>query len=242
MSLTDKVFAAEGRWLMGKVAPRKLLDSIGSHLRAVAPGREEELVAAIGSRAEELAKGDQDMLVDGPAKGMLATCSVVLAGYEILLPEFDGDERRTILFLQHIFGEAYRRSIEVVIEALTKGDTPLDTVAKAMEKSSAMYGSYFRFDFERPDDDTFEMGVTRCFFHDFFARHDAPLVTTVLCAWDANWMQALDPGVTGLRSERTSLLSLGDDACRFRVVRTDDPLAAQEDVLAERFAGPAQGG
>jgi len=82
------------------------------------------------------------------------------------------------------------------------------------------------------------MRVGRCFFRDFFARHDAIPVTTVLCAWDANWMRAVDPAVSGLRSERTSLLSLGDDACRFRVLRTDDPLTpGYTDALPQRFGG-----
>jgi L-2-amino-thiazoline-4-carboxylic acid hydrolase len=90
---------------------------------------------------------------------------------------------------------------------------------------------------ERQDPDTFEMRVERCFFHDFFARHDARLVTTVLCAWDANTLGGIDPAVSGLRAERTSLLSLGDDACRFRVLKTDDPLASFEDALDRRFIG-----
>jgi L-2-amino-thiazoline-4-carboxylic acid hydrolase len=62
------------------------------------------------------------------------------------------------------------------------------------------------------------MNVRRCFWHDFFARHDAMLVTTVMCSWDTNWMRAIDPAVSGLRAERTSLLSLGDDQCRFAVL------------------------
>jgi hypothetical protein len=49
-------------------------------------------------------------------------------------------------------------------------------------------------------------------------------------------MQAVDPAVSGLRAERTSLLSLGDDACRFRVRRTGDPLASYEDALNQRFS------
>lgn len=175
-------------------------------------------------------------MVDGPAKGMLAMSAVVLAAFEALKPEFDNDERRTILFLQHVFDEVLKRTMEIVIEALAKADAPLDAVEKAMEQSTGMYGSYFNFEFERPDPSTFEMRVTRCFFHDFFARHDAALVTTVLCSWDANWMKALDPAISGLRAERASLLSLGSDACRFRVLETDDALAEYSDVLDQRFA------
>jgi hypothetical protein len=81
------------------------------------------------------------------------------------------------------------------------------------------------------------MRAERCFFHDFFARHGDALLTTVVCAWDANWMRAVDPAVSGLRAERTSLMSLGDDACRFRVVRTDDPLAPYTDELHLPFTG-----
>ena len=69
------------------------------------------------------------------------------------------------------------------------------------------------------------------------APRGSPRLTTVLCAWDANWMRAVDPAVSGLRAERTSLMSLGDDACRFRVVRTDDRLATYRDELQERPTG-----
>jgi len=90
---------------------------------------------------------------------------------------------------------------------------------------------------DRQDADTFEMRAERCFFRDFFARHGNTLLTTVVCAWDASWMRAVDPAVSGLRAEHTSLMSLGDDACRFRVVRTNDPLAPYTDELHQRFSG-----
>jgi hypothetical protein len=61
----------------------------------------------------------------------------------------------------------------------------------------------------------FGMRVTRCFVH---------------------FMQAIDPAVSGLRAERTSLISLGDDECRFAVLETDDPLAKCSDALDQRFA------
>jgi hypothetical protein len=63
-----------------------------------------------------------------------------------------------------------------------------------------MYPDYFEFDFERPDPGLFEMKIRRCFFRDFFDRHDARLVTTVMCAFDVTFMKAIDPSVSGRRS------------------------------------------
>jgi hypothetical protein len=37
-----------------------------------------------------------------------------------------------------------------------------------------MYDSYFDIEFDRPDPDTFEMRVERCFFRNFFDRPASP--------------------------------------------------------------------
>jgi hypothetical protein len=63
-----------------------------------------------------------------------------------------------------------------------------------------------------------------------------------MCAFDVTFMQAIDPAVSGLRAERTSLLSLGDDECRFTVLETDDPLAEYRDKLDQRFANAQEPG
>jgi hypothetical protein len=57
-----------------------------------------------------------------------------------------------------------------------------------------------------------------------------------------NWMRAIDPAVSGLRAERTSLLSLGDDHCRLPVLETDDPLAGYTDTLNQRFIHEPESG
>lgn len=232
----DKLFGAEGQWVFGRVMPRDVLQGIGRYLKRVAPEREKELLDQIRGRAEELSQADGDMAIDQPAKGLLTMASVILAAYEILLPMFGDDQRRTIMYLQRVVGSVLRRPLELGVEALVKHDPSLDSLDAVCRKDFAMYGSYFDIEFGRPDPDTFEMRVDRCFFRDFFDRHDARPVTTVFCGWDANWMQALDPATSGLRSERTSLLSLGDDACRFRVMTTDDPLADHSDALERQFA------
>jgi hypothetical protein len=48
-------------------------------------------------------------------------------------------------------------------------------------------------------------------------------------------MQAIDPAVSGLRAERTSLLSLGEEECWSAVLETDDPLARYSDALERRI-------
>jgi hypothetical protein len=241
MTVTEKVLGAEAHWLMGRVMPRDFLEEIGKYLHHVAPEREEALIAAIKTRAEQIADGDKDMIVDETSKGALAIGATVLAGFETLLPLFDGDERRTIIYLQHALGPALRRPYELTFEFLSERDEPLDKIEKVCSKMPALYGSGWDMEMVRPDPGLFEMKVKRCFWGEFFARHDAPLVTTVMCAWDTNWMRAIDPAVTGLRAERTSLLSLGDAECRFAVLETDDPLHGYTDALDQRFVDDQTG-
>jgi L-2-amino-thiazoline-4-carboxylic acid hydrolase len=127
-------------------------------------------------------------------------------------------------------------------DPVSERKNPLDKIDKACRAEEPFYGDGWDIDFERPKPDLFEMNVRRCFWHDFFGRHDARLVTTVMCSWDTNWMRAIDPAVSGLRAERTSLLSLGDDQCRFAVLETDDPLAGYSDKIEQRFTSQQESG
>lgn len=67
------------------------------------------------------------------------------------------------------------------------------------------------------------------------APHDATLVTPVTCAFDVNFCGRSTPALSGLRAERTSLLSLGDEECQFAVLETDDSLAPYTGELEQRF-------
>lgn len=220
---------------MGRVMPRDLLDRISDYLEHAAPEHEDDLIAMIRARAEELADADQDTVVDESSKGALALSAVVLAAFETLRPLFYGDQRRTILYLQHEMSKVLKRPYELMFETLSKRDEPLEKIDKACRAMEPIWGAGWDMRFERPEPGAFEMKVHRCFFYEFFARHEVPLLTTVMCAFDVNFMQALDPAVSGLRAERTSLISLGDDECRFAVIETDDPLASYSDALDKRF-------
>lgn len=235
MTVGEKILGAEAHWMMGRVMPRQFLDGIGEYLDLEASERKDELIKTIQARAEELVDIDHDMVVDEPSKGALAISAVALASFEQLRPLFDEDERRTILLLQHVMGTVLKRPYQLMFQTLSKREEALDKIDKACRKMEPLYGAGWDMTFERPEPQVFEMKVRRCFFRDFFTRHDATLVTTVMCAFDVNWMQAIDPAVSGLRAERTSLLSLGDEECRFAVIETDDPLAHYSDTLERRF-------
>jgi hypothetical protein len=235
MSLRERILGAESRWVMGRVMAGDFLEGVGEYLHLVAPEREDELMAAIKARAEELAEADEDMVIDKPSEGALGIGVAVLASLETLLPLFDGDERRTILYLQHVMGTVLTRPYEIAFKTLSERENPLDKIDKVCRAEAPFYGAAWNIDYERPEPGLFEMKVKRCFWRDFFDRHDARLVTTVMCSWDTNWMRAIDPAVSGLRAERTSLLSLGDDECRFAVLETDDPLAGYTDKVEQRF-------
>jgi L-2-amino-thiazoline-4-carboxylic acid hydrolase len=190
---------------------------------------------AITNRAEEIADANADMVVDNPSKGALAVGAVVLESFETLLPQFDRDERRTILYLQHVMGGGAEAPLRIRIPDPQRARQSLDKIDKACRAEEPFYGSAWDIHYERPEPGLFEMKVKRCFWREFFDRHDARLVTTVMCAFDTTWMRAINPSVSGLRAERTSLLSLGDDECRFAVLETDDPLAGYKDKLEQRF-------
>ena len=132
------------------------------------------------------------MVVDKPSEA---------ASFETLLPLFDGDERRTILYLQHVMGEVLTRPYEIAFKTLSEREHPLDKMHKVCRAEAPFYGAGWDIDYERPNPGLFEMKVKRCFWRDFFDRHDSRLVTTVMCAWDTNWMRAIDPAVSGLRAE-----------------------------------------
>lgn len=86
MTAGEKLMGAEAHWLMGRVMPREFLEEVSKYLHHVAPEREDELVAAIKARAEEIAEADKDLAVDGRSEGALAICAVVLASYETSSP------------------------------------------------------------------------------------------------------------------------------------------------------------
>lgn len=103
--------------------------------------KEEMLSAAIRARAEELAEADEDMVVDKPSEEALGVGVAVLVSFETLLPLFDGDERRTILYLQHVMGEVLTRPYELAFKTLSEWEHPLDKIDEVCLAEAPLFGA-----------------------------------------------------------------------------------------------------
>jgi len=61
--------------------------------------------------------------------------------------------------------------------------------------------------------------IHRCFFNDFFRANGAAEVTSIFCALDNVWVDALHEARYGVRFARPTTLAQGADACRFQFSR-----------------------
>ncbi|MDX3233671.1 L-2-amino-thiazoline-4-carboxylic acid hydrolase [Streptomyces sp. ME19-01-6] len=64
------------------------------------------------------------------------------------------------------------------------------------------------------------LDVQRCFYHDVLRANSASELTPVMCAFDRNWIEAIDPDRHGFRFERATTIGLGGDRCPFHFTRT----------------------
>ena len=176
---------------------------------------------ALEEEAEQLRQAHQTMAVDTPAHVHLLMTAYVLAGYRVL--QEHGVEAQTArALLQEAFSGMGRRWIRLFTWwQMRRARDPLDSLRRtARRRARSDYGATFQFS-EEGDAQTFTLHVHRCFYYDFFRRNGHPELTTIFCAWDRNWADAIDPERDGVRFERPTTLAEGHDACRFVFRRID---------------------
>jgi hypothetical protein len=188
---------------------------------------------AVRERTQRLFDERFESLPDKKARSILAMCSLVLAACETL--ERHGVERGAAF-------ETVRRAFAAT------GSGPLVWLVKLylwwhpdpvedlswrsfIEQGRRMYGRSMTFAEEKTADAA-DMLITRCAFHQFFVDHDRPELTVLVCAWDRNWMDAVDRSSRPIRTERLSTISTGGECCRFRFVRdADKDASVSRDVV-----------
>jgi hypothetical protein len=144
---------------------------------------------------------------------------VLVAAYEILRPHLGSEAAFEAVHAAFVEPRApvVREGTRAMLDHAP--DPYRAMVALAKTREVAAFGA--RFTFRHPADDysRFHADVHRCFFHDVLAKHGVPELTPVLCAFDRNWIDAIDPAVHGFRFDRATTIGTGGSHCPFHFSR-----------------------
>ena len=94
-------------------------------------------------------------------------------------------------------------------------------VAASKEREATYFGSSFTFKRLVDDENTYVLDITRCLFHDGLVAAGRTQLQSVLCRFDLNWADAIDPNRHHLRFVRPVTFATGD-SCRMCFLRQED--------------------
>ncbi|MER5781855.1 L-2-amino-thiazoline-4-carboxylic acid hydrolase [Streptomyces mobaraensis] len=184
------------------------------------------LVSRLRDRYERLSTDQRHLAEDEPSRHNLAVSLAVLAAYRELSPGLPDDE--LLPLLERAFVEPLRAEMLAGVAAAL--DAAPDPFALMVEFSRRREHDYFgpAFTFSHPRDDDREhiAQVEHCFYHQVLEANGAGRLTPVLCAFDANWSDAVDPERHGFAFERPTTIGHGGPHCPFTFRRTtgrEDP-------------------
>jgi L-2-amino-thiazoline-4-carboxylic acid hydrolase-like protein len=182
--------------------------------------------AALRTEAARIGREHTRLAVDSAGARWLTLCSVLLAAYRRLLAV--GEDKATALaILQTAMTVPFRAGIHAFIRDRfgISQDAPQDAferiAATFQSRGEQRFGRAFTFVAGVRDDRRSFTNITTCLFDDFFRANGVPELTAVCCALDLVWADELAHPRYGVRFERPTTLSAGDDACRFRFFRGD---------------------
>ena len=181
---------------------------------------EGDLADRLSRRHEQLLADQQHRVIDEPSRYNLSLTLAVLAAYQELGTRRNADQ------LVPLLARAFVEPMEPYVRAATRAalDTATDPFAAmtgiSKDREHDAFGA--GFDFSHPDDDhdRYTAEVTRCYYHDTLAANGAAQLTPIFCAFDANWINAIDPDRDGLQFERPTTIGTGGTTCPFRFRRT----------------------
>jgi hypothetical protein len=195
----------------------------------------------IRRRAQELFDERVESLPDKQARQILGICSLVLAASEVLEREV-AEASAAFDIVRRAFAKTYPGPFTWMVRTwlLLHRDPVGNLLGRSFEAlGRRMYGKSMQFTEERRDDSV-DMLVTRCAFHQFFIDHGRPELTVLVCAWDRAWMDAIDRSRRPIRTERLSTISTGGECCRFRFARDSEKYQQEpRDVVLVQLASPS---
>ena len=179
-----------------------------------------DLLDAMRARHEELEADNAHLIVDEPARYNLRMTLALVAAYQFLRPRLGRDG--AIAAVQAAFieplGNAVHEATRAMLDAAPDPFAAMVALTKSREELA--FGQGFTFRRPADDDRRYLLDVHRCFYHDVLVAHSVPELTPAMCAFDGNWIEAIDPDRHGFRFERVTTIGLGGTHCPFHFHRT----------------------
>lgn len=197
-----------------------VVEGFFAHLTA-ALHLESAAVAAMRERHEALQSAAAGLILDEPSRHNLRMTLAVLAGYRALVPALG--EQAAYDAVHAAFTEPLAEAVASGTRAmLDQAEDPFRAMVEfARAREAEAFGAGFAFEHPVDDASRFHADVRRCYYHDVLLAHDAARLTPILCAFDANWIGAIDPRRHGFRFERSTTLGHGGTHCPFHFARVD---------------------
>jgi L-2-amino-thiazoline-4-carboxylic acid hydrolase len=194
-----------------------LIDGFFDHLAS--HGITDEVLATVRVRHEDLVAANQHLVVDEPARHNLRVTLVLVAAYESLHPTLGRPE--SIRLIEAAVVEPLAPFVREATRAMLDSvPDPYDAMVElAKSRETEAFGAGFEFRHPVDDGNSFHADVHRCHYHDVLVANGAPELTPALCAFDRNWIDAIDPARHGFRFDRETTIGTGGTHCPFHFSR-----------------------
>jgi hypothetical protein len=212
------------RLSFGEATVAGLLAAARTRIIALRGPAWDEVEVAVRARVESLIEQNAHRASDAPTRQWLHTASQVLAVFQELEPLAWASE------VLHVLREALTAPFkERVSQYLTNrfgisDDAPEEAFARIAEnfkrRGEERFGEAFVYVQDVQDATRSFTNIHKCFFNDFFRANGGPEVTSLFCALDNVWADALRERRYGVRFDRPTTLAQGDDVCRFQFSRS----------------------
>jgi hypothetical protein len=178
------------------------------------------LVRRVDRRYAALVR-DEIPELDERARMHRAFALLVLATYQELIAR-DPDRAAAFALTQRVFLAAAHSPpivtlfIRMGVRPWAPGEAFARISANYVRRGRRLFGSGFAYREDRDTRDQLFVGIHRCLYYRTFSEAGAPELTRMFCTWDAAWADELSRPRYAVMFERPTLLSHGDDYCRFQ--------------------------
>lgn len=146
--------------------------------------------------------------------------TLAVAAYDVLQPVCGSTEAAAIV--EDCLNSPLRENLLAgTRDMLDHAEDPFAALVTASkERERSYFGPSFHFQRPVDDDDTYALDVRRCFFHEVLVATGRGELQPILCRFDLNWADAIEPSRHHLRFVRPVTFATGT-TCRMLFTREE---------------------